>query len=117
MGHVDWKKYLRILMVAWFLYFFYSVGLPLSYVVFFGVLFILVLAFRGKAYERIDKFLVKTFPKVGGLPEWARKVLVIVVFIVAYAVVKQILFELLAMAGFDVQQAMMESINESMGDA
>ena len=111
---MKWKIYLRLAAIALLLYVFYTTGMPRSVIAVIGAFLILLVLLRGVLYRKIDEALVKRFSFVGRLHPWAKKVLIIAIFIVIYVMLKQTLFFALNMAGIDVQRMMMESINASV---
>jgi hypothetical protein len=69
---------------------------------------------KGKIYRKIDSFITKKFLFVSKLNPFARRVLIIIVFIVIYMILKQFIFIILKLAGVDIQKMISESINQSM---
>ena len=111
---MKWKMYLRFLAVALLLYVFYTAGMPAGFIVVIGGFLILLILLRGVLYRNIDEALVKRFSFVRKMHPWTKKVLIIAIFIVIYVMLKQTVFFALNMAGIDVQQMIIESINASM---
>jgi hypothetical protein len=111
---MDWKP-VRLLLALLSLYALYSLGVPLMYIAILGIIYAAAIFLREHIYKKIDDFLIGKFPSIAGWPKWGRALLAIVVFIAAYAILKQVLFELLKIAGIDVQQALLEGMNRSMG--
>lgn len=107
---MDWNLLIRILLVGLMLYVFYSIGVPLAAVIVLGVLLILFILLRGHAYRGIDVFLTTRFPSIAGWAPWQKALLVALVFIIAYIMLKQAVYELLKMMGMDVQQMMLDSV-------
>lgn len=88
----------------------YSIGLPLHYVLLMGVLMIVFLALRGPIYKKIEQFIEKIAPSTVKWPQWGRKALVIVAFIAVFVILKQIIYWLLGIAGFDLQGEMVAAM-------
>ena len=107
---MDWSLITRILLVALMLYVFYAIGVPLPAVIVLGVLLIAFVLLRGHAYRQIDLFLTNRFPSMAGWAPWQKMLLVAIVFLLAYVLLKQAVFWLLKMAGMDVQQMMLDSV-------
>jgi hypothetical protein len=107
---MDWSLATRILLVALMLYVFYSLGVPLPAILVLGIILIAFVLLRGHAYRHIDIFLTNRFPSMARWAPWQKGLLVAVVFIIAYLLLKQAVYELLKMAGMDVQRMMLESI-------
>ncbi|MFH1750516.1 MAG: hypothetical protein ABH863_02460 [Candidatus Micrarchaeota archaeon] len=113
---MDWKLPARFLLVFLLLYFLYSAGFSLTYVAIIGAISIPVILLRGRIYKKIDKALIGKFPFISRWPSWARMLLVVVIFIVIYALLKQILFELLKTANIDIQEALTDGLNNSLNE-
>ncbi|MBU0586412.1 hypothetical protein KJ780_02795 [Candidatus Micrarchaeota archaeon] len=111
---MDWKLLLRLLLVFLLLIMLYSIGMPINYLILLGILFLLVVLLREHIYEKIDKILIRIFPFISKWPQWIRALLVLLLFILAYALLKQLIFELLKIMGMDIQQSMVDSINNSL---
>ena len=107
---MDWSLITRVLLVALMLYVFYSIGVPLPAVIVLGVLLIAFILLRGHAYRQIDLFLTNRFPSMARWAPWQKMLLVALVFLLAYVLLKQAVYELLKMAGMDVQQIMLDSV-------
>lgn len=106
--------YLRFAVVVLILYIFYTAGMSRNIIIVIGAFLIVLVLVRGVLYRKIDEALVKRFSFVKKLHPWAKKLLIIVIFITIYVMLKQTAFLALNMAGIDVQQMMMESINSSI---
>ena len=111
---MEWKMCLRLAAVTLLLYVFYTAGMPRNVIAMMGAFLILLVLLRGMLYRKIDAVLVKRFAFVNRLHPWAKKVLIITIFIAIYVMLKQTAFFALNLAGFDVQQMIIESINASM---
>ncbi len=107
---MDRSLIIRLLLVVLMLYMLYSLGIPLAALAVLAVLFVLFVLMRGPAYNRIDAELTKRFPFISSWAPWQKKLLVAAVFVLAYLLLKQGLYELLKMMGMDVQQMMLDSV-------
>jgi hypothetical protein len=87
----------------------YLVGLPLVAVAVFAIMLLVSLLMRGPAYNHIDAELTKRFGLISRLAPWQKKILVAMVFVLAFIIAKQGIYELLKFMGMDVQQMLMES--------
>lgn len=94
---------------------FYSIGLSIYFLMIVAVLFTLIILLKGKLYNKIKDFVDKKFPAISRLPSWLQKLIIILFFISIYILIKQIVFFILKIAGFDIQKIMMDSINQSLG--
>ena len=112
---MGWRLIPRILLVALMLYVFYSIGVPLPAVMVLGALLLAFALLRGRAYRQVDMFLTKRFPSMAGWAPWQRMLLVAIVFLLACILLKQAVFLLLKMAGMDVQQMMLDSVQSMKG--
>ena len=107
---MEYKTYLRLFLVLLLLYYFYTSGFPLSQVIILGIFFIAIVFLRGPLYKKIDSVLVEKFPFIKSIHPWAKKLLMLLVFILVYILLKQIVFFLLSFAGIDMQGMLIESI-------
>lgn len=108
---MEWEIYARMALIVAFLYMLYSIGVPLAYIIPLGILSIAMVFLRGKIYENIEHEISKRFPKYHGLPGWAKRIVIIIIFLAAYFILKQIIFFALKMFGIDVQQDIDEIIS------
>jgi hypothetical protein len=113
-GLVNWKLCLRILFSVIILYTFYKSGLPLYFIVLFGLIILLLILLKGTLYKKLDNFLGRTFPFLSKLKPWVKKLIIIAVFVLVYMILKQIIFLVLKQFGVDVQQMITNSINQSI---
>ena len=101
----------RIALVLLLALSFLQTGLAIEIVAILTIIMLLTLFFRDKAYAKIDKLMEDKLPFTRKLHPWARKALLIIIFIIALIIIKQVIYFLLALAGFDVQKAMMAALN------
>ena len=111
---MKWTGYGGILLSLLLLYTLYSLGLPILLAVSLGVFFIVIIYLKEPVYKKIDGFLIGRFPATASWPSWGRTLLVLVLFVLLYALMKLVLFELLKLVGVDVQRIMLEGINNSI---
>jgi len=109
---MKYTPYMRIGLLALMLYSFYILGFPPYMIVLFGALGIAIIALRGHAYEKIEKFIGEKYPPYKEFSGIKKKIILIVSFMLIYIILKQILFALLAFMGFDVQKDMMSIISQ-----
>jgi len=107
---MDWKIYVRLFFIILLLFSLYLVGAPFSAIILMGAVFLVVLFLRGPVYKKIDDYLINKFPSFGKLHPWVQKIIIFLIFIVFYYLLKQILFFGLKLAGFDIQQMILDSI-------
>lgn len=108
------KLPLRALLMAGLLVLFYRVGFPLTVVFVLGLLFLFVLLVRGPIKRKVEKTITMVFPFTNNWPDWARALLVFVVFIIVYSIIKFVLFEVLKVFGIDVQKMIADAANQSL---
>ena len=113
---MNFQDYVRALLALFLLYFLYSVGLPVPTLIVIGIFFVLLFFLRGPLFTKIDDFLVARFGFVKKMPPSARRLLVILVFVLVYVLLKQAIFEVLKVFGIDVQQALNQAVNDSQGN-
>jgi len=108
----DKKTWFRLLMVPLLLLSFFIAGLPLEVIIIFGIFFLLVILFRTKAYAKIEYHLGERFPVIHDWHPWAKKALIILVFILIYTIIKQVLyFSLDFFFGINIEEMLLESMN------
>ena len=112
---INWKLYLRILLLALILYTFYNLGLPFYFIVLLGIILLLLIFLKGKLYKKLDSFLSKRLPFLSKLNPVIKKIIIIVVFVLVYMILKWIIFWILGLFGADVRQMIAQSINQSIG--
>lgn len=86
----------------------YLLGLPPLYLAAFGMFLALFALLKGALYKKTDEFLSRKLPFVAKLPKWGKALLVMAIFILIYLAAKLVAFELLKMAGIDVQQMIID---------
>lgn len=106
---MDKKLVLRLLLVPFLLCSFYLLKLPVEILAVLGIFFVLVILFRGKIGVAAEKAIEKYLPFTKTWPSWAQKLLLILVFFLVYAALKQILFFILGLAGIDLQEIIMSA--------
>jgi hypothetical protein len=112
---VNWKLYLRFLLLALILFTFYKLDFPLYFIVILGIIILLLILLRGTLYKKLDNFLSKKLPFLSKLNPVVKKIIIIVVFVLIYMALKWVIYWILALFGVDVQQMINESINQSVG--
>lgn len=105
------KLIFRLLMVPLLLMSFYMLGWPLETIGLLGVVFVLIILFRGKLWKASESAIERYMPFTKGWKAWQRKLLVVLLFFAMYAVAKQAAFFALGLAGVDVQQMAMDAYN------
>jgi len=108
---MEWKIYLRGALIVLLVYSLYLAGLPLQYVILLGIISFGMLFLRGKIYQKIEGVIGAKFPKYHALPGWAKRVVIIIIFLVSYFILKQIIFFALKIGGMDVQQDINDAVS------
>ncbi len=111
---MKWKNYIRILLFAGLLYLLYNLGFSLYFIISIGIVLLLLTLLKGKLYKKLDNCLSKKFPSLSKLKPWIKKLILIAIFILIYALLKQIIFLVLKVFGIDIQKIILESINPSI---
>ncbi len=104
---------IRIAIVLVLLFFLYRSGLPIYFVVLFGIIIFLLIALRGKLYKKIDHLLKKHFKFMAGLKPWQEKLVIILVFIVVYVALRELIYFVLGLFGINLQGMIEQSFNHS----
>jgi chromate transport protein ChrA len=101
---------IRIAFATIVLFFLYTQGVPLTVVVFLGLMFAAILLLKDRLWKKIDGLFdsQKAIPKE---PKWLRWIIVFAAFMLAYYAVKLVAFYILGLAGFDVQAELIKSMN------
>ncbi|MFH1470770.1 MAG: hypothetical protein ABIF01_03410 [Candidatus Micrarchaeota archaeon] len=110
---MDAKLLLRLALVVFLLWFFYSQGVPEYVVLLLGAVFAIFLLFRDKLWKGTEKLLEEKLPFTKRWPRWARWAVVFIGFFAVYYVLKLIIYSVLAGLGFDVQGEMLKALNAS----
>jgi hypothetical protein len=112
----NWRLTFQLFFSFLILYSFYELGLSVYMILAMGLLFVLIILFKTKLYNKFDNLLVKQFPALSKQKQGIRKAIVIVAFILSYIILKQIIFFILSQFGIDVKQIILNSINQSMSE-
>lgn len=113
---MDTKKlrfWSRLVIVPIFLILFWQLGMPFDALVVLGAIMLVLVLMRGKMWKAADNAVERCLPFTKKWPEWGRKAAVIVVFIIALSLLKQVLYFLLSLAGIDIQKMMMDAVNSA----
>lgn len=110
---MDWKKYVRIASIVLLSYLLYSAGMQPIYVAIFGIFTALLIFTKDIFYKKIDEFVNERFAFIAKLPAWAKKILIVLIFVLIYAIFKQAIFSSLKMAGINMEQMILERFNIS----
>ena len=106
------RIYLKTLISIILLIFLYFSGIPISFLIFLGFLILLLILFKTKLYEKIEKTLTKKIPSFSKQRPWIKKIIIILIFIVIYTILKQIIFFILRQLGINIKQIFYDRINK-----
>ena len=112
--NLNWRFWLRVVIVVLILYSFFRTGLSLEYVIILGIIFVLIIFLRGKLYRKINQLMTKHFKFLSTARPWVKKLIIILVFIIIYLILREGVFLVLKLAGVDVQKILVESMNQSV---
>ena len=110
----DAKLGLRFLAIIVLLYYLKD-ALPLPLLAITAALLLAMLSARDALYRKVDSLIARKLPFASKLPQWARWLLVLLAFLAAYVLLKQLLFALLKLFGIDVQAQLLQALNNSLG--
>ncbi len=98
-------------MFPFLLFSFFLAKIPVEVIAVFAVFFGLLIVFRKKIYDFIEHHLGKKFPYIHDWPGWKKKLLLVLVFILLLAIIKQILFFAVEIAfGINIDQMLLENL-------
>jgi|WetSurMetagenome_2_1015567.scaffolds.fasta_scaffold495932_2 hypothetical protein len=92
----------------------YYLGFPLYYIAIMAVIILALILLKGKLYRKLDSLLSKILPFLSKLSPTAKKIIIVVVFVLIWIILKQIIFAGFKLAGIDIQKIMIESVNQSV---
>jgi len=102
---------IKLVVTALLLAVLYSAGVAWQAIAFLAIFFLAIMAFREWFYPRFEKGLVKKVPWLDSAHPWARRIIIVLLFVSAYYAVKYVAFGGLALAGFDVQAWLYDAVN------
>lgn len=105
---------LQILISIAALVFSYYMGLPLHILIPLGLFILLFILLKRNFYGKLNAFLSRKFSIISKQKPGVKRLIAIAVFILAYVLLKQIIFYGLKILGIDLRQRIIESINNSM---
>jgi len=100
---MDKKLAFRLLLIPLFLYAFYRLGFPIEIITILGILYIVIVLFRGKIWKTAEQTIERLMPFTKTWPVWAQKILLFLIFFLIYAILKQILFFALGLVGIEIE--------------
>ncbi len=109
-------EYLRIAYFVIVLYFLYAIGFSLQYVFVVAIMGIAIILLRTKMYNKIDGYFSKKIEAYKNLDPKYKRIVMFVAFIILLLIIKNIVYAILALFGFDMQmqaQSIMNNMNTS----
>ncbi len=107
---------IRIFFFVGLLVLLYAVGIPIQSIIFIGIFMLLFLIFKTKVYKKVDEIIRKNFHLNSRFPEWAVKLIIIIIFVIIYFVMRGVVLLVMKSLGFDIQKIMLDGINRSIGN-
>jgi len=105
------KTYLQITTSAILLFIFYKLGFSFYFIIGMGIFILLLVLLKGKLFNKLDSFLTAKFSFLSKQSPRVKKLIIIIAFILAYIVLKQIIFFILSQFGIDVQKIILDGVN------
>ncbi|MDD5095929.1 MAG: hypothetical protein PHY95_00225 [Candidatus ainarchaeum sp.] len=103
------KQWLRAALIGLMLFALYVGGMPPTILLLFALIFGALLLFKDKIWSAMHN-AVNGVHFMKGRPDWMRYVAVLILFMVAYYVLKLIIFSVLKVAGYDLQQELINAM-------
>jgi hypothetical protein len=107
------KAYLQIITSAILLFVFYKLGFPFYFVIGTGIFILLLVLLKGKLFNKIDSFLTARLPFLSKQSPRVKKLIIAIVFVIAYIILKQIAFFVLSRFGVDIQKIIIDGVNNN----
>jgi hypothetical protein len=106
------KQWIRVGLLGLMLLALYVGGMSPTILILFAVLFGILLLTRDKIWNGLHKAVGEIHFMKGQAP-WMRYAVALILFIAAFYVLKFVIFFLLKLAGFDLQQELINTMNTS----
>ncbi len=104
------KIYFKIIFTLILLYMLYNIGMSLELILILGAISLAIIFSKDKIKKTIDEIMHNHIPGFKGQHPWVKKIILFVMIIILLLIVKQILYIILAYAGYDVQLQIANSI-------
>jgi hypothetical protein len=104
------NQWLRVALLGLLVLILYVEGMAPTILALFALVFGLLLLFRDKIWNGLHK-AVGEIHFMSGQPAWIRYAAVLLLFVAAYYILKFIIFFLLKLAGYDLQQELINTMN------
>lgn len=107
------KTYLQIITSAILLFVFYKLGFSFYFIIGMGFLILLLVLLKGKLFSRLDTFLTAKLSFLSKQSPRVKKLFIVITFILAYIILKQIIFFILSQFGIDIQKIILDDVNNN----
>ncbi len=98
-------------MILLILFSLYLNGVHFDVLIIIGLLFFTLILLRGKVWKFAEHILETYLPFTKKLPDWAEKVLLVLIFILFYLILKNVLYFILGLVGINLEEIIMSSFN------
>lgn len=105
------KIVFRLIIILALLCIFYFIGMPIEIIAILGILFVALVLLKGKIWRTAEKTIEKYLPFTKKWSSGRQKILLIILFFVIYAILKQIIFFFIGLAGIDLQEMILSANN------
>ena len=116
MDKEKFRSWFRIAMVPLFLLAFWQLGVPLEGLIVLGFVFLALVLLKGKLWRTADNAVERWLPFTKKWPDWTHKAVVVIVFILLLAVLKQAVYFALSLAGIDIQELIMRAVEHAQAE-
>lgn len=110
---INWKAYIRFLLFFIALYSLYILKFPILFIILVGIITLLIILLKGKFYLKLNDFLTHKFHFFSKQTKLVKRIIVILIFIIAYIILKQTIFFILAKLGIDIRQIILNNLNQT----
>ena len=107
---MDFKFISRLLLIGVIIAIFYINGLPLELTILWAIFLLAFILLRGKIWSSAEKAIQKFLPFTKNWPAWTQKLILILIFFLIYFILKEIVYFALGLAGFNIQEAISNSL-------
>ncbi|MDD5022906.1 MAG: hypothetical protein PHU63_01935 [Candidatus ainarchaeum sp.] len=107
---IDNKFLLRVGIALLLLFSLYLAGAGIEFLLLFGLIYLVIILLREKMDNLLKNKLEKYFPNFDKWPLWSKSIIRVLIIILAYFIIKQILFFGLSLLGFDLQKILLDSL-------
>lgn len=100
-------------MVILIIFLLFLARVSLHLIIIVAVFMILLIIFKTRLYKKLDKIIRQKFKFSPDFPDWIIKLVITAIFLLAYLLIKQIVFMIMKNFGLDIQGIMFEGINNT----